>query len=109
MVSPLQSIKEITAFEVPAGEDEEFLKGWNEIAEQMRQAPGVISIQLHESLDPATKFRFVALIEWESTPLYEAARSKASKAFEELRRKMPFAACPALYRLVVAAAAASCP
>ncbi len=96
-------IKEITSFEVPAGEDEEFLKGWNEIAAQMRSAPGVLSIQLHESLDPATKFRFVAVTEWESALRYEASRNQIHQALAELRRKLPFAAYPALYRVIVAA------
>ena len=98
-------IKEVTSFEVPAEKDEEFLKGWNEIAEWMRHAPGVISIQLQESLDPATKFRFVAITEWESPLLYESANRQASKLFEDLRRKMPFAAYQGLYRIIVSAVA----
>ena len=101
----MHTIKEITPFEIPAGRDEEFLKGWNEVAELLRHAPGIRSIQLHESLDPQTKFRYVAIMEWESSLLYEAARSQTNKAFEELRRQMPFAAYPASYRMVVAAIA----
>ncbi len=101
----MHTIKEITPFEVPEGMDEEFLKGWNQAAERIRHIPGVISAQLHESLDPATKFRFVAVTEWGSSLLYDAARSYAGKAFEDLRQKMPFAAYPASYRLVVLAAA----
>lgn len=99
-------IKEITSFEVPAGKDEEFLKGWNEVAAQMRQMSGMRSTRLHESLDPETKFRFVAVTEWESSLLYEASRSQISEAFENLRQQMPFAAYPALYRVVVAAISA---
>ena len=86
----MHTIKEITSFEVPAGKDEEFLKGWNEVAAQMRQMSGVLSTRLHESLDPQTKFRFVAVTEWESSLLYEAARRQINKAFEE---PAP-AACP---------------
>jgi quinol monooxygenase YgiN len=101
----MHTIQEITPFEVPAGKDEEFLRGWNEVAEQVRQAAGVLSTRLHESLDPETKFRYVAVTEWESSLLYEAARSQISKLFEELRRKLPFAAYPASYRTVVSAIA----
>jgi heme-degrading monooxygenase HmoA len=101
----MHTIQEITPFEVPAGKDEEFLKGWNEVAEQVRQSAGVLSTRLHESLDPETKFRYVAVTEWESSLLYEAARSQSSKLFEELRRKLPFAAYPASYRTVVSAIA----
>lgn len=102
----MHTIKEITPFEVPAGKDEEFLKGWNAIAEQVRHTPGVLSTQLHESLDPQTKFRFVAVTEWGAPLLYEAARSQMNTAFEALRRAMPFAAYPASYRIVAAAVAA---
>ena len=96
-------IKEITSFEVPEGKDEDFLKGWNVIAEQMRRTWGARTIQLHESLDPQTKFRFVAVTEWESLLHYQAARNQINKAFEDLRRAMPFAAYPATYRVVVSA------
>jgi heme-degrading monooxygenase HmoA len=107
--STMHTIKEITPFEIPAGKDEAFLKGWNEIAGQIRQVPGVLSIQLHESLDPETKFRFVAVTEWESSLRYAAARFLMNKLFEELRRQMPFAAYPASYRLVVSATTAPQP
>ena len=102
----MQTVKEITPFEVPAGKDEDFLQGWHEIAERLRPLPGVISLQLHESLDPAAKFRFVAVTEWGSSLLYEAVRDLTSRAFEELRRQMPFAGYPASYRLVASEAVA---
>ena len=102
----MQTIQEITPFEVPAGKDEEFLKAWNHVAEQVRHAPGVLSLHLHESLDPETKFRFVAVTQWESSGPFEAVRSQISQAFEEMRRRVPFAAYQAGYRLIVAAVAA---
>lgn len=102
----MHTIKEITSFEVPDGMDEAFLKGWNVIAEQMRSAWGARATQLHESLDPQTRFRFVAVAEWESLLHYQASRKQINQAFENLRRKMPFAAYPATYRVVVATAAA---
>ncbi|HLV99289.1 MAG TPA: antibiotic biosynthesis monooxygenase [Ktedonobacterales bacterium] len=105
----MHTIKEVTPIEVPAGKDEEFLKGWNAIAERMRHAWGALSIQLYESLDPAAKFRFVAVSEWESTLHYEAATNHINRAFEDLRQTMPFAAYAASYRLVVSAAGAHRP
>ena len=98
-------IREITSFEVPEGRDEAFLQAWNVIADQMRHAWGAQTIQMHESLDPQTKFRSVAVTEWESLLHYQAARNQLSRAFENLRRIMPFAAYPAAYRVVVSAVA----
>jgi heme-degrading monooxygenase HmoA len=105
----MHTIKEVIPFEVPAGRDEAFLQGWNVVVEHLRHAPGVLSTQLFESLDPQTKFRFVAVTEWESSLLYEAFRSQANKALEALRRAMPYAAYPASYSVVVAAVPTSHP
>ena len=102
----MQSVQEIIPFEVPEGTDEEFLRAWNRVAEQMRQAPGILSIHLHESLDPETKFRFIVVSRWESPQFLQAARSQLSQTFVEMRQQVPFAAYPAEYRLLVAAVAA---
>ncbi len=89
----------INPFEVSAGQEEEFLTRWREAAEQLRHASGFISTRLHESLDPQAKYRFVNVAEWESPQHFQAAMR--TEAFQEIARKMPFAASPALYRVVV--------
>src|SRR6266849_5582082 len=88
----------INPFEVPAGEEEQFLKAWNEAAELLRHAPGFLSTRLHESLDPQAKFRFVNVAQWESPQHFQAAMR--TEAFEQISRKMPFTASPALYRVI---------
>jgi heme-degrading monooxygenase HmoA len=55
----MPSVVLINPFEVPAGQEEEFLPRWREAAEELRHAPGFVSTRLHESLDPQAKFRFV--------------------------------------------------
>jgi heme-degrading monooxygenase HmoA len=91
----------INPFEVPAGQEGEFLAQWRQAAEHLRHAPGFVSTRLHESLDPQAKFRFVNVAEWESPQHFQAAMR--SEAFQQIARKMPFAASPALYRVVVEA------
>jgi len=88
----------INPFEVPQGQEEAFIKGWREAAEQLRQAPGFLSTRLHESLDPQARFRFINVAEWESPQHFQAAMS--SEAFQQMRRHMPWTAYPALYRVV---------
>jgi len=95
----MQTVILINPFEVPAGREEEFLKAWQEAAEQLRHATGFVSTRLHESLDPQAKFRFVNVAEWESPQHFQAAMR--SEAFQQIARKMPFAGSPALYRVVV--------
>lgn len=88
----------INSFEVPQGKEEEFLQAWKEAAEHLRHEPGFLSTQLHQSLDPQARFRFVNVAEWESPQHFQAALS--TEAFRQISRKMPFTAYPALYRVV---------
>jgi heme-degrading monooxygenase HmoA len=97
----MPSVVLINPFEVPAGQEEEFLTRWREAAEELRHAPGFVSTLLHESLDPQAKFRFVNVAEWESPQHFQAAMR--TEAFQQIARKMPFAASPALYRVIVEA------
>jgi heme oxygenase (mycobilin-producing) len=88
----------INPFEVPEGKEQEFLKQWRAAAEHLRHAPGFLSTRLHESLDPQAKFRFINVAEWESPQHFQAAIR--TDVFQQISRKMPFAASPALYRIV---------
>jgi heme oxygenase (mycobilin-producing) len=94
----MQTVILINPFEVPTGKEEEFLQAWREAAEHLRHAPGFLSTRLHESLDPQAKFRFVNVAEWESPQHFQTAMR--SEAFQQISRKMAFAASPALYRVV---------
>jgi heme oxygenase (mycobilin-producing) len=89
----------INPFEVPQGQEEEFLKHWRAAAAHLRGAAGLISTRLHESLDPQAKFRFINVAEWESPQQFQAA--VRTEAFQQIARTMPFAASPALYRVSV--------
>ena len=89
----------INSFEVPQGQEEEFLRHWHAAAAQMRDAAGLISMRLHQSLDPQAKFRFINVAEWESPEHFQAAIR--TEAFQEITGKMPFAAYPALYQVIV--------
>jgi len=94
----MQTVILINPFEVPAGKEEEFLQAWREAAEYLRQAPGFLWTRLHESLDPQAKFRFVNIAEWESRQHFQTAMR--TEGFQQISRKMTFAASPALYRVV---------
>ena len=89
----------INPFEVPEGQEEEFLTHWQAAAEQMRGAAGFISTRLHQSLDPQAKYRFINVAEWVSPQHFQAAMR--TEAFQEIARKMPFAGHPALYQVIV--------
>jgi len=94
----MQPVVLINPFEVPAGEEEGFLKAWQEVADYMRQAPGFLSTRLHKSLDPQAKFRFVNVAQWESPQQLQVAVS--SETFQQILAAMPFTAHPALYQVI---------
>jgi heme-degrading monooxygenase HmoA len=94
----MQTVILINSFEVPAGEEEQFLKAWHEASELLHHVAGFRSTRLHESLDPQAKFRFVNVAEWESPEHFQAAIR--SEAFQQISQKLPFTAYPALYRVI---------
>ena len=66
----------INAFEVPEGEDEAFLEGWERSRDFLRKQPGYLSTRLHRSLSPTADLRFVNVARWESAEAFRAATSQ---------------------------------
>ncbi len=95
----MKSVVLINSFEVPEGQEEEFLARWGDAADYMRQQDGFVSTRLHASLNPETRFRFVNVAEWSSPEHFQ--RAIGTEAFAQISRRMPFAHFPGLYRLAV--------
>jgi heme-degrading monooxygenase HmoA len=93
----VQGVILINPFEVPPGNDDEFLKGWERAADFLRQQPGFITARLHRSLSPEARFRFINVAEWESPQHFQAAVGK-----EEFRRMAADTAqnYPALFEVI---------
>jgi heme oxygenase (mycobilin-producing) len=86
----------INAFEVPQGQDEQFLAGWERSREVLRAQPGYLSTRLHRSLAPEADFRYVNVARWES-----AAAFRAATARPEFRAQTPpYRFHAALYEVV---------
>ena len=66
----------INAFEVPAGQDEAFLRAWERAREFLAKQDGYVSTRLHRSLSPAADFRFVNVAVWRSPQAFQAAISQ---------------------------------
>jgi heme oxygenase (mycobilin-producing) len=86
----------INAFEVPEGEDEAFLEGWERAREILSTQEGYLSTKLHRSLSPTADFRFVNIALWESAQAFQAATSQPE--FRKAAAPYPFHA--ALYEVV---------
>ena len=88
----------INVFEVPAGADEEFLRGWEAARDFMQRQPGYVATRLHQSLDPTARFRFINVAEWASPADFQAALNHPE--FVQMRQASPFAHYPSLYQVV---------
>jgi len=88
----------INPFEVPAGKEEEFLKGWEAARNFMQRQKGYVATRLHQSLDPAARFRFINVAEWETAADFQAALHHPD--FVTLRDSVPFPHYPSLYEVI---------
>ena len=96
--SDMSTVVLINAFEVPSGEDETFLRGWEAAREFMQRQPGYVSTRLHQSLDPAARFRFINVAEWASPADFQAALNHPE--FVRMRQAVPFAHYPSVYQVI---------
>jgi len=86
----------INAFEVPEGQDDEFLASWERSRDFLRKQPGYLTTRLHRSLAPDADFRYVNVARWES-----AAAFRAATAQPEFRAQTPpYRFHAALYEVV---------
>jgi heme oxygenase (mycobilin-producing) len=86
----------INAFEVPEGEDDAFLAGWERAREFLSTQEGYLSTRLHRSLSPDAEFRFVNVALWESAHAFREATSQP----EFKNAPVPFPFHASLYEVV---------
>jgi heme-degrading monooxygenase HmoA len=86
----------INAFEVPEGEDDAFLQGWERTRDFLRTQEGYLSSRLHRTISPAADFRFVNVALWRSEQAFCAATSRPE--FRDAPVPYPFNA--SLYEVV---------
>jgi heme oxygenase (mycobilin-producing) len=66
----------INSFEVPAGEEEAFLRFWEANRDFLSKQEGYVSTRLHRSLAPDAEFRFVNVARWQSAQSFQKATSQ---------------------------------
>jgi heme-degrading monooxygenase HmoA len=87
----------INPFEVPAGDEERFLAGWDAARELLASQRGYLGTRLHRSL-AAASFRFVNVARWSSPLMFSRAVQRPE--FQEAAAMLTFASHPALYQVV---------
>jgi heme-degrading monooxygenase HmoA len=87
----------INPFEVPTGDDEAFLTGWESARELLATQRGYLGTRLHRSL-AAASFRFVNIARWSSPLMFSRAVQRPE--FQEAAAALTFASHPALYQAI---------
>ena len=83
----------IKPFEVPAGEDDAFLAGWDAARATLAQQQGYLGARLHRATGPAD-FRFINLARWSSPLMFSRALQR--EEFRAAAEAIPFPYHPAL-------------
>lgn len=91
------SVTLINIFEVPAGDEDEFIAAWEKTRDYLKTYPAHIETALHKSLHDA-QFRFVNIARWTSEEEFNAAVT--SQGFAEAAAGLHWPFHPALYRVV---------
>jgi heme-degrading monooxygenase HmoA len=87
----------VNPFEVPAGEDERFVAGWERARASLADQRGYLGTRLHRSAG-AADFRFVNVARWSSPLMF--ARATQRPEFRAAGADLPYRAHPALYSVV---------
>ncbi len=91
------SVTLINIFEVPAGDEDEFIAAWEKTRDYLKTFPAHIETALHQSLHD-TQFRFVNIAHWTSENEFDAA--VGSQGFREAASDLRWPFHPSLYQVV---------
>ena len=91
------SVTLINIFEVPAGDEDEFIAAWEKTRDYLKTFPAHIETALHQSLHDA-EFRFVNIAHWTSEDAFNAA--VGSQGFREAASDLHWQFHPSLYQVV---------
>jgi heme-degrading monooxygenase HmoA len=87
----------INPFEVPEGDEERFVAGWERARAALADQRGYLGTRLHRGVG-TSDFRFVDLARWSSPLMF--ARATQRPEVREAAAGLPYAAHPALYSVV---------
>jgi heme-degrading monooxygenase HmoA len=90
-------VRLINPFEVPPGDDERFIAGWEAARATLNRQQGYLGTRLHRATGEA-EFRFVNIAAWSSPLMF--ARALDRPEFREAAAAIPFRSHPALYTAV---------
>lgn len=89
----------INVFSVPTGKEEEFVRWWHEVKDNITKQPGFLSGKFHRSLKPDSKFNFINVALWENEEMYWKAYQASAAPMKGKLDQWGVEMSPALYHV----------
>lgn len=89
----------INVFSVPKGQEEAFVKWWEDVKADITAQPGFISGKFHRSVKPDSKFNFINIAIWENEEIYWKAYEKSVTPMKAKLAQLGVEMVPALYHV----------
>jgi heme-degrading monooxygenase HmoA len=89
----------INVFSVPQGKEDDFMKWWHEVKDNITKQPGFISGQFHKSIKPESRYNFINVALWEDEDVYWRAYEKSAAPMKARLTQWGIEMTPALYHV----------
>jgi heme-degrading monooxygenase HmoA len=89
----------INVFTVPRGQEEAFVKWWEDVKDSITRQPGFIRGRFHRSVKPDSRYNFINVAVWENEDLYWKAYEKSAAPAKAALTEMGADMVPALYEV----------
>ena len=93
------SVTLINVFSVPMGKEEEFVKWWQDVKDNITKQEGFISGKFHKSIKLDSKFNFINVAIWENEDVYWKAYDKSVTPMKAKLGQLGVEMTPALYHV----------
>lgn len=89
----------INVFSVPKGKEDEFVKWWEDVKDNITKQTGFISGKFHKSIKPDSKFNYINVAIWENEDVYWKAYEKSVTPMKVKLQQLEVEMTPALYHV----------
>lgn len=89
----------INVFSVPKGKEDEFVKWWEDVKDNITRQPEFISGKFHKSIKPDSMFNYINVAIWENEDVYWKAHEKSVTPMKAKLQQLEVEMTPALYHV----------
>ena len=89
----------INVFSVPKAKEDEFVKWWQDVKENITKQEEFISGKFHKSIKPDSKYNFINVAIWENDGLYWKAYERSVTPMKAKLGQLGVEMTPALYHV----------